>query len=411
MITLSQIAITKECISKMTADQVENGLQSETLPPECKACGQFFLKNKKHRGIHGTSAAIRVLGGAQNQNYNHLLPQLVNYLTQRNNIDEFSGQVNIKNNYPHDQKNIIKISEQLYSLSYVKHANADISILFEKLQTSLISCTNSKKVGWSYFTDDLTNDPEILPTSFAVMALNSHGKNVEKEVEYIINYLKPYSEKDFPDPTTFAISVFALYVITKINTSIKNKFINEVELKKLFKKIWKSQFCILDDNIEQDVDYWSKDDDDFSIKVPWQLYMLAMSSIYSPLSFCKTKSQKILSSIYQSIEEGNGFKYKYSSRYISVRTNSIVFDTFSVIQKNYHNQTLFTTYHLYDKLRIFFGQPWFRQLIIGVFYIVTVYTIYLWLTSTGHLSEKLKELGPHTLVIILVFLYDFGKKK
>lgn len=412
MISKPDIEKLKDIISEKVYDQVANGEQSITLNQidnDIKACGQFLMKERTQRGIHGTAAALRVISENQSDKYKVLIPQIIKYLDERNQIEVHAIFENLKPDATKDDNNVIKLSEQLYALSFVKVGQGSVNSLANEIKQSI---TNSKidNKGWSYFTDD-KSAVEILPTSFVVMALYANNYSDEESLQYIIKQLENILKTPINDPSTFAILVFAFYVITfKVEDRIVKDKIKGVQLNQIFNKLWNSPFCVLDENIEQNIEYWINDKH-YYIRVPWQLYIISLSTKYSVWVFSKIKTQNRLKSIVESFANNGGFKYKYSGKYLSTRTTSILFDTLSVIENNLGNKTWYTILNAIDRVKIFIGSKWIKYPIVIILVVTFIYTIWLWINSEGTISEKVIHLGPHFLVYLLVLLYEFGKRR
>ena len=136
-------------IIELVRKQVTEGAQSkEKNPDECLCCGQFLeLPSRTQHGLHGTVAALMVLARSGGNEYNNEVKKLVKYIEQR--YSEFNSSIK--------GDNIIKISEALYALSFVKTGAASTDILKEKLYEKL---KNSLKDGngWPYFSNTSENN-------------------------------------------------------------------------------------------------------------------------------------------------------------------------------------------------------------------------------------------------------------
>src|SRR5450432_1109345 len=139
MINEEKISEIQRMIETSILDQVKNGQQSTVLPTEYKACGQFFkLKDRSQRGLHGTSSALKVLALSTDNSLKDAIQPIIKYLTDHKNVEsrllsKHDPQEALKRN----ENNVIKISESLFSLSYVQSGvgNKDqiVKSLSEKL--------------------------------------------------------------------------------------------------------------------------------------------------------------------------------------------------------------------------------------------------------------------------------------
>jgi hypothetical protein len=416
MIKFIEIKNILDFISNTLYEQVKNGTQTRTIPESfnASACGQFIVEGKKQRGIHGTSSAIRVLGGTENDKYYNTLNKLINYLLHRNEIDSQEKEISQTNNFRKDSQNVIKISEQLYSLYYVPGGITNASTLINELLNELLDCyKNRNEKGWAYFLNDKSEKCELLPTCFAVMAINLHSdcSQISEGIKLIIGELEKFYEKaeSVSDPASFSILVFALYVITfKLKESTRDNLISESKLKIILDKLWKSEFCTLDTHIEQDIDYWSIDDDNFNIRIHWQLYLIALSSHLNSFKFSSVKTQRLLKTIVYKINTTKEFKYPYSGNHMSARTLAVLFETLKETSKYYKENFIYKTLNFYDKVVYILRIRWVLQ----IFLLILLSAItFFWYKATNDFKTLLKYIVIHYIVIIFAQVFSGGKSK
>jgi hypothetical protein len=386
-----------------TDDQVINGQQNDGLPDDHRACGQFFkFKDRSQRGLHGSAAALKILSISDNQAVKRGVPYIVNYLTSRLIIADKEN-VDANDNFK-DRNNVIKVAECLFSLNMVKSAVADT----ERIKSKIIDSFRASIIdgaGWSYSLDDL-NRKELLPTSFVALSLFSVGyKDSQPIYDYIISELEEI-EKDRYDLITFTIMVFSLYVLAFYYDPIKDDKVQLKRIKKLYKGLWKSEYCIFNQDIEQNIEYW-RDDKHSYIRVPWQLYMLALSSKFSPWNFSKIACQERLSSIYDKCVNGDGFRYPYSGAYFSIRTHSIIYETLINVKGHLKQRIVYDFFSIIDYIRNVLASRYFRLLVSLFSFSVACYFVYNWWNGKGQLQDLVPELlGP-----VFVGAIMLGKKK
>jgi hypothetical protein len=339
---LQDIGGAKKRIVELFVDQCKHGKQSENLGEGILACGQFIgdsAKTVKQRGVHGTASALKILAKSQNNSAAEIIPGLVKYLEDRKNVERQQSDApsTTENKCDKDHENVIKVSEILIALSAVTQANANkehiITDLSAKLKTGMI---NDK--GWDYFIDD-KNEIEPLPTAFAMLAMFGTGYYLEanKAADYLKKLLdNRYSTKAVHNRISIdvmTIDIFCLYALTFMQK-------DSVSLKHIFDRIWDNTHSLLDDDLEQNVEYLYKGQQSCYIRVPWQLYMLSLVEIYGfKWKFSSTSIQNILRGILSRVLNG-GFRYPNSGRMVSARTNAILFEVLSTIEDALQHKSL-----------------------------------------------------------------------
>lgn len=400
MIKPKEINIAKEAICKTVLNQVQDGAQSKELNGSL-ACGQFLkVPTFIQRGLHGTAAAIRVLAGFDGT-YNEQLRKLLLYLE---NIEALEKEGEMFEGLGRDLNNVIKNSEILYALSYIQSGTANTEKLKELISTKLF---NSKNVdgGWSYFTD-VEEDSDMYFTASVYLSLRSHNYNsLQNTKEFLIEKLNKYKKNDIPDPTTFSKLCFIVYTFIKLDEHKKNK-----ETKKLlvdvFNKLWKSEFCVINSDFEQNIEYPGKQKH-YYVRIPWQLYLLAIANSLAPRHFAQRKSISRFNSIIKSIIDENGFIYKQSGKNISSRTYSILFETLCTIEKAFKLNWKFYLWNIYDWIISLFNNKIFKNIIsiIGVIFIIIVFI------SIDYSTISFKDIAPSIIASLLIISVQISKTR
>ncbi|MGD9994954.1 MAG: hypothetical protein AB7S69_16765 [Salinivirgaceae bacterium] len=399
MIDIEKISKAKEVICNTVLNQVQDGAQSKELE-DAFACGQFLkVPTAIQRGLHGTAAAIRVLAGFDSTN-NEQLRKLLKYLE---NIKEFEKEGEISDGLERDLNNIIKNSEILYSLSFIHSGTANTEKLKEIISTKLI---DSKKNdgGWAYFLD-ADEDSDMYFTSSVYLALRSHNyNNLQSTREFLIEKLKKYKKENIPDPTTYSKLCFIVYTFITLNEHKKSKEIKKL-LVDVFKKLWKSEFCVIDSDFEQNIEYPGKQKH-YYVRIPWQLYLLAIANNLVPRYFAQRKSISRFNSIIKSITNEDGFIYKQSGKNISSRTYSIIFETLCSIEQSFKLNWKFYFRNAYDWIRSLFKSRIFKNLasIIGAILIIIA------LFNTDYSTLSYSDIVPSIIASLLIVLVQTSKK-
>ncbi|MEX0715160.1 MAG: hypothetical protein WD066_01165 [Planctomycetaceae bacterium] len=271
-------------IADLFHDQCRHGAQTAALSDtDAAACGQFIGEKAlrlQQRGLHGTAAALRVLSReSASPEQSRLLERLVRYVFDRQKIEvKATGRIDSKE--PEiDSQNVIKQSELLHALSRVPTAISQVGELRDDLVQRLQGGIIQQK-GWSYFLDRPTDSPDLLPTAYAILALSSAHEDVSRPTSYLLNQLKQASgtRKPVEVNADISIRVACLYSLAFREGGDAPESTDEATLCALFDPMWNSLERLLrDENIEQNVEYW-RDDRTFYVRVPWQLYLLALAA-------------------------------------------------------------------------------------------------------------------------------------
>src|SRR5215472_5153882 len=109
-------------ITSVFLRQCTSGAQTKRLPPEFAACGQFIGGDAEaipQYGLHGISAALRVLGPCQSDECRSIVLRLVSYCEASfgvNSGSQLSADLDLRDP---DKQNVIKLGELLHGLSVV----------------------------------------------------------------------------------------------------------------------------------------------------------------------------------------------------------------------------------------------------------------------------------------------------
>jgi len=255
-VAADEISLGRRAIAKRFLDQCLYGAQLDGLPSGVRACGQQLGSDSKQRGLHGTAAALRVLAQDREDESRDVVPELIAYVQNRSAIELGSGQNDraLAVKLERDAKNVIKISELIYALSFVEPGVAPR----ESLQQSLVDELIKGKVddrGWDFFTD-VRSQLELLPTAHAVRALSSYGSPTDKSVTYLLDALHGRPVGADVSPSDISVRVFCLFVLAF--PAGKRELAPKAELKNLFLPLWTRLEGLLYDDLEQNIEYSRK---------------------------------------------------------------------------------------------------------------------------------------------------------
>ncbi len=396
-------------IAKIFTEQCQNGAQAKSLEKdEATACGQFIgeqAKNSEQRGLHGTAAALRVLAQEDSEKSRILVSKLVKYLSNREEIETQTQTDNekaslIRQKCELDSKNVIKVSEALYALSYVHTGVSGTEALVKKLAADLIKALKDDK-GWSYFTDD-DNGPELLPTAYAMLGLSAKGySEADAAAKYISDQLKnKYLAKNATQDidADIMIDITCLYAINfqKARTDLIKQ---DENLKKIFYIIWGKLKSLITEELEQNVEYSHRKQENCYVRIPWQLYLLALSIHYDfKRSFSSLIVQKKLQTILSRVM-ADGLIYPHSGKLISSRTNAILFDVISFIEQELSYKKLSYLRITGDMLKDLSCSKLGKLLARICFIILSIFIVFRW-CKRGDISE----LGPALLGAAWIFM-------
>jgi hypothetical protein len=327
---------TKDCqaaqseIARLFLDQCRDGAQTADVAPAA-SCGQFLNElSRTHKGIHGSAAAIRVLGATPSAEARALSCRLLSYVDERFGVEAEGSPP--AGTHPGsvaqeaDSRNVIKLSETLFALKYIPVSECDAHPLANRL-ASIVGGAVVDGRGWTYFTDDQTTEHcDPIPTAYAVRALASHGQTPEGPIRYLFAAIAAESTVDL-----FA-QVLCLFVLTFLPAPAADLSRDRVLGDALMRQ-WRRLSSLLAQNLEANVEYLDVSaETNYYVRIPWQLYLLAVAARLKPLRlFASVIAQRRISGILADISSKNGFTYPHSGRRVSSRTSGIIFDILDLI--------------------------------------------------------------------------------
>jgi hypothetical protein len=389
-----QIDEALQAITTAFLRQCTYGAQTKVLAAsEFAACGQFLGQDAEaieQHGLHGISAALRVLGPCQSEECRSVVHRIVSYceanfgihpsLPKRSHLDERE-----------DSENVIKLGELLYGLSFVSTAQAERDRLVKHVSAKLTQALVGGN-GWGYFLGDA--ETQLLPTAYAVRGLDATGYDIAAPLSFLLGKL---TSKEAPtEAADLTTNVACTYCLTfsRIPSS------QTAALRRKFLSAWRPLESLLDADIEQNLEYW-RGKRTLYVRIPWQLYLLALASEYSVWRFGGFRSQNRLRNIIQALQ-GGVFKYPYSGKYLSSRTHSIAYDALSVVRTRIRRSGWLLVVNLIDRVRVLAGSRSVRLLSTLLALIIIGWSVVTW-WKTGKLSDLAPELLASFVALILAW--------
>lgn len=397
-------------IESLLVEQCAHGAQSLDLMSEGAACGQFVgteAKMKPQRGLHGTAAALRVLAQSDSSDAIALVPKLIWYVKNREKLfQEGKEPKGVDRTFEDDQQNVIKLSEVLYALSFVKASRGDTATFVRELASKLLNARKENK-GWPYF---LTGDAMVdsLPTAFAVLALSQHGyeQDIKSQIEFLETNALDSGIDQASNINEASVRIFCVFAL-----AFRREELPQTEFKRLhraFVELWDAHKSLLDLDLEQGIEY-SKGPINYYIRIPWQLYLLALAARLDPKRISSLAGQRKLNQILEAVQS-TGFRYPYSSPPLSSRTNGILFDVLQKIKRFNKRNIFHTAYFAYDSVRTFCSHRIFSWITLIAFLSVATYCIYTWAKKPAKPEDVGPDLTGAMIGLLIAFFFERLRK-
>jgi hypothetical protein len=390
---MERINEAQQHITAIFLRQCTYGEQTKRLPQGLAACGQFVggpAEAIPQFGLHGVSAALRVLGPCPSDDCRLIVPKIVSYCEGSFGVNpkvKLDPALHVRGD---DKKNVIKLGELLHGLSYVTTAQAEQDRLIKHI-ARLLSDSLIVGKGWGYFLGD--KQPELLPTAYAVRGLAQNGFDTTAARKFLLENLA--ARKQFGNsPADLTTTVACTYCLTFCpNTSGAEHAV----LKNAFLAVWSSLEPLLEEDIEQNLEYWGETT--YYVRIPWQLYLLALASEYSQWRLAGFRAQRCLNRVINALRS-DSFRYPYSGTHLSSRTYSVAYEVLAAIRERVRHLLRLHFANLIDSLRVLAGSRKVRRLAAVLALIAIVYSFWQWL-HTGRLSDMAPELLASFIVLIL----------
>jgi hypothetical protein len=396
---LSLVERIDEALQRVTEGflrQCTHGAQTKSLASEFAACGQFIggdAEAIEQHGLHGISAALRVLGPCQSEACRQVVYRIVSYceanfgihptLPKLLHLDESS-----------DTKNVIKLGELLYGLSFVTTAQAERDRLVKHVSATLTESLVGGN-GWGYFLGDA--EPQLLPTAYAARGLAENGYDTTAPRKFLLDTLTVKDDSASAEAADLTTAVACSYCLTfsRILGSQKSS-----SLRDRFCSAWRPLEPLLGEDIEQNLEYWHGKNT-YYVRIPWQLYLLALASEYSLWRFGGFRAQRRLRTVISALRSGS-FKYPYSGKNLSSRTHAIAYDALEAIRVRIRRLVWLRVVYVTDRSRVFVGSRFVRVIATGLALLFISYSVKGWL-HTGRVSDVAPELVASFIALILAW--------
>lgn len=413
-VTVAEIDGARAKIVDLLLDQCEHGQQTTALSDKALAsCGQFIgegAKNLPQRGLHGTAAAIAVFANVlqKNQKARDLLPRLVRYAADRETVEEKVGPGLGLKHAEVDSDNVIKISELLVALAAVPGASVANTNNLKQELTKLIKTSLVEDRGWGYFRSEPSVGPQLLPTAYAVMALDAVNEDVSKPIQYMLEQLRAATGGEVSDTDAdVTIRTLALYAIAFPKNAQQRPHIERRVQIELFDGLWQRLEPLLrTESIEQNAEYWRLSTRrTYYVRVPWQLYLLALSARVRTRRFAGKAAQARMRDIVSSMTKGQ-FRYPHSGKMISSRANAIAYEVLGHARSEMERSGIFGAYVWLDRARSWGGWRY------GAFLFATALTglsLWMWLANEG--AKQLIDLAPNFFSSLVIYILLWSRRR
>jgi len=404
---VDQIDVAQQRITDVFLRQCMYGAQTSALPGEFAACGQFIgddAETISQYGLHGISAALRVLGPCQSSECRSIVHKMVSYCEA--SLGVASGQSLDTKLAVGDTDNVIKLGELLYGLYFVTVAQAErdrlVNSVADRLMKSLI---NNR--GWGYFIGE--ESPELLPSAYAVRGLAQHGYDVSGPRKFVLDSLVAKNRTTGTSPADLTTAIACAYCLTFCK---REGTAQDPVLRSAFMSAWPSFEPLFGEDIEQNLEYWREKTTDPMrdrkteyVRIPFQLYLMALAAEYSRWRrFAGFRAQRRLKSTLDALRNAS-FKYRYSGRCLSSRTNGIAYDALAYIREHVRHFTTLRLAYTVDRVRVAVGSVPFRIIAAAGVLVFSCLSVRAWLAAGG----KLADLAPELLVSLIALVLAWAK--
>jgi len=178
-------------------------------------------------------------------------------------------------------------------------------------------------------------------------------------------------------------------------------------LDELLGTIWRRLKPLLGQDLEANVEY-SWRDNNYYVRIPWQLYLIAMLAKRNRRLFFSSSVQERLTAIVEAVKRPAGFFYLHSGRRISTRTNAILFDALTLIEANFPAHPFrYRPVSWIDAVQTFLGQKWLRRVATAVGLLASAILVWNFIASP---NGSLGLMGGAVIAGICVLLVSGGRQ-
>jgi len=302
------------------------------MPDGIFASGQYFdLPSRTQRGLHGTSAALRVLAeeSSRNENARTVACGIVDYLKRRTEIESnIVGTVVhqrelLRDKLRHDNTSTIKQAELLYALGWVSHGVVGADDLRTSIIERLAAGRADDGAGWPLVLDPAQRT-HALATAHVIRALMRNGHPCEPWITYLREGLISRSSTARVDALAACVDCFVLQVLLEGG-------ISDREARTVFDSLWRALAPSLAAPREANVDFFDGDRQNF-VRVAWQVHLAVAAALVRPYRrYLGTDIQRVLTAACIGVTSGAGFRYPESGEHVSTRLYGYLYDSLSLI--------------------------------------------------------------------------------
>jgi hypothetical protein len=241
------------------------------------------------------------------------------------------------------------------------------------------------------------------------MGLCKHGydNQIEPQIKYLEEQVS--AEEENPDEAIHETSVriFCLFVLTFRREDLDTATLRR--LKPQFVRLWKAHEALLEHSVEQNIEYYNNAANHY-IRIPWQLYLLAIASKLDPRRFSSLVARNRLRKIAEAVNSA-GFRYPYSGHALSSRTNGILYDALEKIGRIKRRHFLHWLFYAIDATRTFVSRPIVAWITLITFCVSAPIFIFYWLKVAASPQDLGRGLITSTIMLIVSFCVERLRKK
>jgi hypothetical protein len=386
-----------EKIADEIVNHCKHGKQSTSLTDDKLACGQFYgdsVKNRTQSGLHGAAAAVSILLGSGKTTHVEVAKKILKF------AQEYSSEPQNTD----DALNTIKQAEILAALNDL----ADNSAYSNDLKNRLLTKQNASNGAWCDYLDEVDKHSEVA-TCYAVIALHTRvtPDKLLKSKNFLwdkqLNLLSPSKASDI-----YAIAVRSLILYTLANCKINDSGseYTKKDLKNNIKEIWEICRPQYKAEFEVTVEYDRNNKNQY-LRLPWQIYLAHALLISEPTCFYTIGFQSYLSKLNKAANNG-GYKYEHAGKYLSTRTNAILYNFLCTANKANPHKSYF--YMLLDYCSEIWANTWIRAFVVFVLGFIFLKWSNEWKTLLENQNPLWGDFIGALVISALSWLYSSGKR-
>lgn len=393
--------------ARFIADVQSRATAAGMSPSSYQVGGQYF-ENVSQRGLFGTAAALRVLGGVSETEARLATAGLVRYVRDRSEVELRSGRMTEaeRGRWVHklqrDHALTIRQSELLRGLTFVSGAAAQCDDLKTTVSQRLLNGRAHDGSGWGGRLDP-PGGGSILATAHAVRALHRNGNDVREEIRSLKDGILSRASESNRSDETAQIDCFVGLVLHEVGV------IRGRQARQVFDYLWSVLSSDLDHRREAMTEVFGSDSNDH-VRVPWQLHLIALSARVRPWRrYLSPRVQRRIGEVVHHVLRPEGFQYGAAhgvQTATSLRTYAYIDDTISTILEERPESSADTM--IARVLRtlerpISFARRVISSLLIGACLVLAAWSVISWVRS-----GEIASLAPDFMVAAVLGLLGIG---